>query len=79
MLFVMGTVNLATSIHFNQSAWIDERNYPGGPYMFLMEQQNTPVQTVGNTASVVASTLAEGLLVSLVSSIFSLFKIDRAE
>jgi hypothetical protein len=64
ILLVMGTVNLATSMHFNESAWIDERNYPGGPYAFLIEQQNRPVQTVGNSASVVASTMAEGLLVS---------------
>jgi hypothetical protein len=64
-LFVFGTVNLATSIHFNETAWIDERNYPGGPYAFLVEQQSRPVQTVGNAASVITSTMAEGLLVSL--------------
>lgn len=70
-LFVFGTINLATSIHFNETAWIDERNYPGGPYAFLLEQQNRTVQTVGNAASIITTTMAEGLLVSLGLAIFT--------
>ncbi|KAF8875993.1 hypothetical protein BD779DRAFT_177394 [Infundibulicybe gibba] len=61
-LFAIGTISLACSIHFNQTAWVDERNYPGGPLAFLTEQQGRSVLTVGNSATLMASCLAGGLL-----------------
>ncbi|KAL0961269.1 hypothetical protein HGRIS_006232 [Hohenbuehelia grisea] len=62
VLFVMGTINLACSIHFNESAWVSERNYPNGAFAFLTEQQSRPVLTLGNTASIICSFMADGLL-----------------
>lgn len=61
-LLATGTINIACSIKFNQSAWIDERNYPGGAIQFLLEQQSQPILTLGNTASILASFLADGIL-----------------
>ncbi|KAG5725314.1 hypothetical protein E4T56_gene18689, partial [Termitomyces sp. T112] len=63
LLTAIATVNLACSIRFNRSAWIDERNYPGGPFDFLVQQQSRPILTVGNTASILGSFLADGILV----------------
>lgn len=62
-LFIIGTINLACSIRFNEDAWINDRNYPGGPYAFILEQQSMPILTLGNTCSIIASFMADGLLV----------------
>lgn len=63
LLFAIGTINLACSIKFNEDAWINEREYPGGPYEFIVQQQSRPILTLGNTASILASFMADGLLV----------------
>lgn len=39
------------------------RNYPGGPAGYLFDQQNAPVMTIGNCASILISIIADGLLV----------------
>ena len=33
VLFVLAAVTIACNINFNELAWIDERNYPGGRYL----------------------------------------------
>lgn len=63
-LFSLGTLNICFNLHFNQMAWIDKRNYPGGPLMFLLEQQNVPINIAGNAISAIIPFLADGLLVS---------------
>ncbi len=39
--------------------WIDERNYPGGPLAYQLEQQGQKIQIVGNIASVLLTILAD--------------------
>jgi hypothetical protein len=65
LLFTLGTINLACSIRFNENAWINEREYPGGPFSYMIEQGSLPFMTLGNTASILASFLSDGLLVCL--------------
>ncbi|KAJ6575976.1 hypothetical protein DFH09DRAFT_1150142 [Mycena vulgaris] len=62
LLFATGTINLACSIRFNQNAWVNDREYPGGPFSYLVEQQSLPFMTLGNVASILASFLSDGLL-----------------
>ncbi|KAJ7220986.1 hypothetical protein C8J57DRAFT_1094976 [Mycena rebaudengoi] len=62
LLFTLGTINLACSIRFNENAWINEREYPGGPFSYMIEQGSLPFMTLGNTASILASFLSDGLL-----------------
>ncbi|KAJ7574886.1 hypothetical protein C8J56DRAFT_463091 [Mycena floridula] len=62
LLFALGTMNLATTIAFNQNAWINEREYPGGPFRYMIEQGSLPFVTLGNVASILASFLSDGLL-----------------
>ena len=64
LLFAFGTINLACSICFNQNAWINDREYPGGPFAYMIEQQSIPLLTLGNCASILASFLADALMVS---------------
>ncbi|KAH7902984.1 hypothetical protein BJ138DRAFT_1021282 [Hygrophoropsis aurantiaca] len=62
-LFAMGTTNIICNIHYNEMTYIDDRNYPGGPLAFLFTQQALPVDTVGNAAYIIASVLADSLLI----------------
>ncbi|KAJ7691018.1 hypothetical protein B0H17DRAFT_935478 [Mycena rosella] len=62
LLFAMGTINLACSIRYNENAWVNDREYPGGPFSYLIEQQSLPFMTLGNVASILASFLSDGLL-----------------
>ena len=64
VLFANGTANICFNVHFNEMAWIDQRNYPGGPLAFLNEQQALPINTAGNVNLVVSVILAQMLLVS---------------
>ena len=64
VLFGLGTLNICFNLHFNQMAWVDKRNFPGGPLAFLLTQQNVPINIAGNAISAVIPFLADGLLVS---------------
>lgn len=72
VLFSMATVNISMNIHFNEMAWIDDRNYPGGPLAFLLEQQASHFNTTGNASAFVATFLADRILVCLTISVRSL-------
>ncbi|KAK0445630.1 uncharacterized protein EV420DRAFT_1571936 [Desarmillaria tabescens] len=58
-IVVLSTIYTACNIHFNELAWIDERNYPGGPLAYQLEQQDQKFQTLGNAASVLLTILAD--------------------
>ncbi|KAJ6625805.1 hypothetical protein B0H10DRAFT_591196 [Mycena sp. CBHHK59/15] len=62
LLFSLGTMNLACSIRYNENAWVNDREYPGGPFNYLVEQQSVPFMTLGNVASILASFMSDGLL-----------------
>ncbi|GBE89273.1 hypothetical protein SCP_1502810 [Sparassis crispa] len=62
MLFVLASINICINMHFSELAWIDDRNYPGGPLAFLMQQQALPINTLGNSATLVSTFLADGSL-----------------
>jgi hypothetical protein len=65
LLFAFGTINLACSVAYNENAWVNDRAYPGGPFNYLVEQGNLPFVTLGNVASILASFLSDGMLVSI--------------
>jgi len=65
ILFICGTVNISINMRFNELAWIDLRGYPGGPLMFLLQEQAHPIQTCGNAFSIIIGFLTDALLVSL--------------
>ncbi|EMD34963.1 hypothetical protein CERSUDRAFT_116486 [Gelatoporia subvermispora B] len=61
-LFVLGGINICTNMNFNELTWIDDRNYPGGPLAFILNEEALPENTLGNAAGVFASALAEGFM-----------------
>ncbi|KAL0065744.1 hypothetical protein AAF712_007227 [Marasmius tenuissimus] len=69
-LFAFGTISLACSIYYNENAWVNQREYPGGPLVYLFEQQALPTQTLGNTAAILASFFADGLMLQRVAILY---------
>lgn len=61
VLFALGTVNISCIVHFNELAWIDMRNYPGGPVAFFLEQSGDP-SNVGSIATATLVQTASGLV-----------------
>lgn len=64
-VFFMATINICCSINFNERAWIDDRNFPGGPLAFFSERQSLPVNVASIATSVITLFLADSLLVSV--------------
>ncbi|KIJ44347.1 hypothetical protein M422DRAFT_30489 [Sphaerobolus stellatus SS14] len=73
LLFSLGTLNIVFNMHFNEQAWIDDRNYPGGPLAYLLEQQSVPIQTAGNAESILISFMADALLIYRVHILYRLW------
>ncbi|KAG7085727.1 hypothetical protein E1B28_003270 [Marasmius oreades] len=69
-LFAFGTINLACGIHYNENAWVNKREYPGGPFAYLFEQQALPTQTLGNSVAILASFFADGLMLQRVAILY---------
>jgi len=64
MMFILGTANISCIIHFNELAWIDQRNYSGGPAAFLLERSSEP-SNVGAIATSIVIQAMSGLLLIL--------------
>lgn len=64
LLFVLGTLGGAVQTLIAQRAYIDNRNYPGGPAVYLATHYNTPINVFGFACYVVATWLQDGFLVS---------------
>jgi hypothetical protein len=68
-LFLLATCNFVANAYGAKLAWIDYRNYPGGPSQFLQTNQGiTSVDNLGNVAGVGVSWIADAILVSTTAS-----------
>jgi hypothetical protein len=63
VLFLLGNIGNGTNIKFGEMTFIDDRNYPGGPNAFFVEQSINPIAVICNTTYIVNSWLQDGLLV----------------
>ncbi|KAI0259602.1 hypothetical protein BC834DRAFT_962042 [Gloeopeniophorella convolvens] len=63
ILFILGTIFMAASAEFTQLAFIDNRNYPGGPAAYENAMFSIPVDMAGNVAFVLTTWFADALLV----------------
>lgn len=64
LLFGLATLNIAFNMRQCQQTYVNNRNYPGGPLAYLLEQGASPVIIAGNAETIVISFLADALLVS---------------
>ncbi|KAL7283424.1 hypothetical protein ACG7TL_002854 [Trametes sanguinea] len=78
ILFAMASINICCSISFNELAWIDERNYPGGPLAFIVEQSSRPINTASIATSVVTLFLANSFLVYRTHVLWNKFWVTTA-
>lgn len=62
-LFVLGTANISCSLRFNQLAFIDKRDYPGGPAAFLTEKQSDSANVGAVATSIIMMIAADIFMV----------------
>ena len=61
--FILATLFQASSARFTQLAFINNRDYPGGPGAYELSFFYIPVDMLGNAAYVLSNWLADALLV----------------
>ena len=64
LIFCLNTMYIGLLIQLTQQAYIDDRNFPGGPAGYELTESLIPINVGGNTALVVITMLADALLVS---------------
>lgn len=62
LVFILSSIGAGTAMHTNEQAFVDDRNYPGGPGAFDIEQNSLTIDIVGTGAYMVNAWLASGLL-----------------
>lgn len=68
IMFILSTLFYASNAQFTQLAFIDNRNFPGGPNTYEQIMFSIPIDELGNVCAIMTTWLADALLVSLVSS-----------
>lgn len=64
VLFVLGTIFVGGSMKFAQQAFVEYRNFPGGPAAFEQVMFSDPVDELANISWVVGNWLMDTFLVS---------------
>ncbi|KII87102.1 hypothetical protein PLICRDRAFT_142209 [Plicaturopsis crispa FD-325 SS-3] len=62
IVFVLGSIGNATYLKFGEMSFISNRDYPGGPGAYFMEQSTIPVSALCNSVYVVNGWFQDGLL-----------------
>jgi hypothetical protein len=63
ILFALGNIGNATSFLFAQKSFIDDRDYPGGPGAYFVEQSTDWSAVVCNLVYIVNTWFQDGILV----------------
>lgn len=61
--FILGTLNIASEAKMAQLAFIDNRNYPGGPAMYEIAMYAIPVSSMSSVGFVLTNWSTDCLLV----------------
>jgi hypothetical protein len=59
----MGTLNFAGNTAISQKMFVDNRGYPGGPTVYLVEHYDAAPNQMGNAAYIVANFFTDATLV----------------
>lgn len=62
-LVVFGSIGIGATVKFNQETYVNNRNFPGGPEAYNVEEYGVPYSIVGTGAYIVNSWLQDGLLI----------------
>jgi hypothetical protein len=63
MLFGFGTIFTGMNINSSKVAFIDNRNFPGGPEAYVLSIYSSPIQLTPNIVFILANWMADALLV----------------
>ncbi|KAH7908983.1 hypothetical protein BJ138DRAFT_1011730 [Hygrophoropsis aurantiaca] len=69
-IFLMGSISFAGNNQFVQMAFIDNRNYPGGPSGYIVDEFSVPINIASDVALVMANWCADLLLIWRCTVIF---------
>ena len=64
MLCAMNAIWTGTSAYGVQITYVDNRNYPGGPFAFLMVESPLATNVLSNVGYTIGNVMADALLVS---------------
>lgn len=70
LIVLLSTLFMGSLAAFTQLAFIDNRNYPGGPAQYMTDMFSIPVDEVGNVSFVLTNWLCDGLIVSKIHVCF---------
>ncbi|KAF9218574.1 hypothetical protein BS17DRAFT_822735 [Gyrodon lividus] len=62
ILFVLGNIGNGTNLKFGEMTFIDDRDYPGGPNAFFVQESTNIVAVLCNTVYIVNSWFQDALL-----------------
>jgi hypothetical protein len=65
LLFACGTTNICVNANYAQKAFIDDRDYPGGPLAYITKQAASSIGTAADALTSFGALLAQTLLVCL--------------
>ncbi len=63
LIFMLCTIFVGTAMQFTQQAYVDQRNFPGGPAAYERNQYCLSIDLVANITLVMSCLLADMLLV----------------
>lgn len=63
-IFILGTLYMISAAGMTQLAFINDRNFPGGPSNFEKIMFSVPIDGLGNVCFVLAEWFSESLMVS---------------
>lgn len=66
-MFTLSTLFMAFNSLITQYTFIDDRNFPGGPSAYAVDEFNIPPSLAGNTAGIMGTWFADALLVRISS------------
>lgn len=72
VLIILETITVAMTAHAVQMNWIDNQNYPGGPWQYFLDMQGLPSNVMFYAFLFVVTFLSDILVVSNIHSISSL-------
>ena len=64
LIFILSTIFIGAAMQFTQQAFVDDRNFPGGPNAYEIDEFSIPLDALANDCLVVSTFLSDALLVS---------------
>jgi hypothetical protein len=62
-LLISGTISIVSELYFGQEAWVNYRNYPGGPLGYIYGAEAQAINIVGSVSSALIVLIGDALLV----------------